>query len=314
MKQQHEMKKRTLLSGWQAMAALSGVAILGAAALGGCGGGASAGPGVPTLESRIVFASDRDGNLELYSMKPDGTDPQRLTNSAGIDTQPSWSFDRRQIAFASNRDGNFEIYLINRDGTNPRRLTNSATLDLDPAFAPDGQSVLFVSNRDGNAELYRVSINGGNPQRVTNTPAVDELNPAWRRDGQKIAFAAASPNSLFPPVASAPAAPARISRVASERAPRSGPGPTETSDIVIANPDGSNRENVTSQGAIDTEPTWSPDGQQIAFSRTTRNGSGQLYIVDSSGENLRLLFSSDQHNPVFAPDAQRKFSPLLSTM
>jgi hypothetical protein len=49
MKQQHEMKKRTLLSEWQAMAALSGVAMLGAAALGGCGGGGS-GPNPPVAQ------------------------------------------------------------------------------------------------------------------------------------------------------------------------------------------------------------------------------------------------------------------------
>ncbi len=59
---------------------------------------------------KIAFSSTRDGNLEVYSMNPDGTNPTRLTNNSASDTYPAFSPDSSQIAFDSNRDGNDEIY------------------------------------------------------------------------------------------------------------------------------------------------------------------------------------------------------------
>jgi Tol biopolymer transport system component len=40
--------------------------------------------------TRLVFASDRDGNLEIYVMSSDGTDPKNITNSDSVDRKPSW--------------------------------------------------------------------------------------------------------------------------------------------------------------------------------------------------------------------------------
>ena len=68
------------------------------------------------FNGKIAFVSDRDGNSEIYAMKPDGTIPTRLTNDKGIDTHPSWSPDGKKIAFASDRDGNFEIYVMDPMG------------------------------------------------------------------------------------------------------------------------------------------------------------------------------------------------------
>ena len=56
--------------------------------------------------SQIAFMSDRDGNLELYAMEPDGTKQVRLTTNPAADEDPDWSPDRRRIVFHSDRDGN----------------------------------------------------------------------------------------------------------------------------------------------------------------------------------------------------------------
>src|SRR5688500_4547137 len=69
--------------------------------------------------SRLVFSSDRDGNLEIYSVNTDGSDVRRLTTSPGDDGEPAWSTTGR-IAFTSARDGNNEIYSMNADGADVR--------------------------------------------------------------------------------------------------------------------------------------------------------------------------------------------------
>jgi Tol biopolymer transport system component len=73
-------------------------------------------------QRKIVFDSDRDGNPEIYAMDPDGSNPQRLTDSKGSDETPAWSPDRKKIAFASDREGHLDIYVMDPDGSNPQRL------------------------------------------------------------------------------------------------------------------------------------------------------------------------------------------------
>src|SRR5262249_24615400 len=63
--------------------------------------------------SKIAFASNRDGNQEIYVMNIDGTNVTRLTNNPAVDGQPSWSPDGTKIAFTSNRTGNYDIFVMN---------------------------------------------------------------------------------------------------------------------------------------------------------------------------------------------------------
>src|SRR5438093_985053 len=74
---------------------------------------------------KIAFASDRDGNMEIYVMDSDGGGQTRLTEDAGEDFSPAWSPDGSRLTFISTRDGNAEVYVMNADGTGQTRLTNS---------------------------------------------------------------------------------------------------------------------------------------------------------------------------------------------
>ncbi len=74
-------------------------------------------------QGKIVFVSDRDGNAEIYSCNPDGSNISRLTNNAAMDDEPAWSPDGSHIAFVSDRTGHREIYIMNADGSNVVRRT-----------------------------------------------------------------------------------------------------------------------------------------------------------------------------------------------
>jgi Tol biopolymer transport system component len=84
---------------------------------------------------RIAFPSHRDGDWDVCTMNPDGSDLQNLTqNEVFEDGYPCWSPDGRQIAFFSDRDGNFEIYVMRADGSEPRRVTDNPADDLAPVW------------------------------------------------------------------------------------------------------------------------------------------------------------------------------------
>lgn len=57
----------------------------------------------PEGNGKIAFVSYRDGNAEIYTMNPDGSDQQRLTEDPASDTEPAWSADGKKIAFVSDR-------------------------------------------------------------------------------------------------------------------------------------------------------------------------------------------------------------------
>ena len=81
----------------------------------------------------LAFYSDRDGNLEIYTIKTDGSDLTRLTNDPAFDDSPAISPDGTQIAFLTARHDpspnfpnlKYEIYVMNIDGSDLRRLTTT---------------------------------------------------------------------------------------------------------------------------------------------------------------------------------------------
>lgn len=59
--------------------------------------------------------------------------------------------------------------------------------------------------------------------------------------------------------------------------------------------------NLTRNPADDSAPTWSPDGTQIAF-HSTRNNTTGIFIISSTGRNLRLLIGDNANYPAWSPD------------
>jgi hypothetical protein len=138
----------------------------------------------------IAFASVRDSLYwELYLMRPDGSDVQRLTWwEDASDLSPSWSPDATRLAFATKRDGNWEIYVMDRDGGNLTRLTDDPSDDTNPAWSPDGSRIAFESTREGYAEIYVMAVGGGEAVNISNAPFSSEHGPTWSPDGGRIAF------------------------------------------------------------------------------------------------------------------------------
>ncbi len=141
-------------------------------------------------QAQIAFASNREGNFEIYVMDTDGKNPRRLTDNPAIDWDPSWSPDSKRIVFSSEKGESgwdIDIYVIDADGGNPRRLTRNPGDDWNPSWSPDGEHIAFASERGANFDIYVMDADGNNPRRLTKNPSSD-WNPSWSPDGEHIAF------------------------------------------------------------------------------------------------------------------------------
>ena len=113
--------------------------IVGVAALGAAG--PAWGGGFSGQDGRIAYVTDIGENEEIFSIRPDGSDPRNLTNNPANDFTPAYSPDGRSIAFASDRDEQPEIYVMRADGSRQQRITFSAeTFDARPGLVAGRQA------------------------------------------------------------------------------------------------------------------------------------------------------------------------------
>lgn len=155
-------------------------------------------PGWSPDGQRIIFTTSRDGFQELYTMKPDGTDLQRLTRNAGLnDLLADYSPDGKQIAYMTNYsvgDNSGEIWLMNADGTDPRQVTNNTHDDRQPIWSPDGRYIAFTGGEYlTTSDIFVYDFLSDEVRQITTLPTLD-ANPIWSPDSQWIAFVAHSPN------------------------------------------------------------------------------------------------------------------------
>src|SRR3989338_4586259 len=133
-----------------------------------------------SVESKIAFASDRDGDDEIYIMNVDGGGVTKITNNSVGDWGPAWSPDGRKIAYTRIQDGEERIYVMNADGSNQRRITNNSNITWEayPKWSPDGQKIAFTVDWD----IFSINIDGTNQINLTNSPSRQERIPTWSPD------------------------------------------------------------------------------------------------------------------------------------
>jgi len=210
--------------------------------------------------SRIVFESTKDGSLYTVDVTDTGTSsPQPLgIQGAG----PAWSPDGSRIAYFAERDGNLDIYSAVADGTDAVRLTDDPAADHSPTWSPDGGSIAFVSERDGDQDIIVMNADGSDQHDVSDNAVPDDF-PAWSPGGDAIAF---------------------VSYLGGADPLTIGDGNAE---IFVVAPDGTSKTNISHNPAWDGDPTWSPDGTELAFTR--RTGFADIYVMAPDGSGQRRL-------------------------
>ncbi|EGV43115.2 hypothetical protein BZARG_1051 [Bizionia argentinensis JUB59] len=173
--------------------------------------GYDAEPTVSPQGDKIVFTSDRSGDLELYTMNLDGTNVKQITFELGYDGGAFFSPDGTKLVFRSSRPNteaeikeyknllaeglvqptNMELYICNADGSDLRQLTDLGNANWSPFFHPSGEKILFSSNHESERgfpfNLYMIDIDGSNLERITHSETFDAF-PVFSNDGKKLIF------------------------------------------------------------------------------------------------------------------------------
>ncbi|RME49702.1 MAG: hypothetical protein D6791_00025 [Chloroflexi bacterium] len=248
-----------------------------------------------TFEPVIGFATNRDGNFEIYVVNPRSLTERNVTRHGGDDMAPAFAPGGR-LAWASTRDGNWEIYTGDVFGRNIRRLTFNAATDYDPTWSPKGERIAFTSDRSGNMDIWAIDADGTRLVQLTFSPS-QQRQPAWSPDGRKIAYVSDQDGNDEIYVMNADGSEKRRLRPltsSSERFPAWSPDSRWI--LFTTNLDGPfqlyaiNVEELTLQPVMadpvfEAEGNWSEDGKRVVL-RSTRDDNTDLYMIDFDGIGL----------------------------
>ncbi|PKQ03927.1 MAG: Tol-Pal system protein TolB, partial [Alphaproteobacteria bacterium HGW-Alphaproteobacteria-12] len=110
----------------------------------------------------------------------------RLTNTAAIDTAPSYAPDGRQITFESDRGGSQQIYVMDADGSNQRRVSFGQGSYATPVWSPRGDLIAFTKMTSGRF-VIGVMRPDGTGERVL-TEGYHNEGPTWAPNGRVLMF------------------------------------------------------------------------------------------------------------------------------
>jgi Tol biopolymer transport system component len=243
-------------------------------------------------EERIVFASRRDGDLEIFVVNPDGTGLRQLTRNEVWDEFPAWSPDGRRIAFSRTGVGaSQEIYVINADGSGERRLTGTPSRDIGPDWLPDGR-IVFVScprteREPPDCSLVAIRPDGTGRNELAGLGYTFEVNVS--PDGQRLVYSRQEGQSHF-----------------------------QHFELHVADLNASDDRQLTDDDTGDGSPEWSPDGTRIAFVSNRAESApclfhdcagytNELYVMEADGNEVIRLTETphEESSPSWSPDGSR---------
>ena len=241
-------------------------------------------PGQP---STIVFWSSRNGQSELFKMRPGG-DGQQPVGSGFANAWPGQlSPDGSRVTFVSSSGGTgAEVWVADIDGSDALELTSLDATIFDPSWNPAGTKIVFSVWVPANSslEIFTVNAGGGTPQPVTDTPAIDEYQPVWSPDGRWIVATANNDNDdVF------------------------------NYDLYRYARDGSTRKRLTdTPGKYESSPDYRADGDRLSFTRfvsaSDRTDAMTMRANGTDVENVTRRIDLAVRYAIWLPNGRIAFS------
>lgn len=253
-------------------------------------------PAIARNGSRLTYL----WNGDLYTVRPDGTEAQKVRILAASDdkvnNQERQTLTQEATEMELSPDGKTlalvlrgEVWTLPTSGGEARRLTDDPANDSDISWSPDSAKLAVVSDRGNQPDIYLLDVKTKQLTRLTNDTDA-KSRPAFSPDGKTVAYAKAGAEPGLYLVTTLGGRPIRL-----------------------AEGNGNN-----SFGLGISSFAWSPDGRWIAFSRMDRYQNRDIWVVPSVGGNAinitrypgfnmdprftkdgrRLLFASDRNNGI----------------
>lgn len=198
-----------------------------------------------------------------------------------------------RILYSTFSPQDWDIYISKDEGKSFEKFTDHPSLDYDAVISPDGKWVVFTSERSGIPKLYVKATEGNDPPRLLINSNSFQDQAAFSPDGNQLVLVASHEGNaeiyLIPFL------------------------PDSVHDIATA-------KNITRHPGGDFRPSFSRDGKRIAFSSDrgheivphpqfpfARQRIGDIYTVDTSGENLNRLTHSESWDgsPISSSDGTK---------
>jgi TolB protein len=202
-------------------------------------------------ETKIFYVHLQGGTKEIWAMDYDGANQHAITHLGTISLSPRVSPDNSRVAFSSlGRDG-FQIQMFSLLLGRPVAFPISPGNNFSPAWSPNGSDIAYSSSRTGDPEIWITGLNGSAGRQITNFRGPD-VSPTYNpKSGAQIAWIS---------------------------------GRTGLPQLYIMETDGSSVQRLT-DGGYATSPSWSPNGQFIAYAWNRKYGPGapggqDIYVME----------------------------------
>jgi TolB protein len=224
--------------------------------------------------TKIYYVSDRTGNKEIWSMDYDGSNQKQLTQYKSTSNMPAVSPDGKMFAFTTYAGGNPQIRIHSVETGRRLPFYNPVSSVVEtPEFTPDGKQMLFAAAINGWVQLCISGLDGGNFRRISNVRAIEVSPKVNPKNGSQMLFIS---------------------------------GRSGGQQLWMSTIEGTDLQRLTSGEGDVSNPSWSPNGQMIAFAWTRgyEPGNFNIFVMDIAKRvPVQLTQGSGRNeNPWWAPD------------
>jgi len=149
-------------------------------------------PAISPDGSKIAFASNRDGQWDLYVLDLSTGETSRFTDTRAYEGNPTWSPDGKWLAYERYQLNNLDIFIQDIDHTSGAiPLTNHPGADYAPNWSGQGRKISFVSTRNGKQEIWYADLDSQQADKAVLVPGIDGLSvdhPSWSADGRYLSW------------------------------------------------------------------------------------------------------------------------------
>lgn len=263
------------------------------------------GPVVSPDGKWVVFSvinpsyDEKEQSTDLWVVPADGgTAPRQITFTRSGESEVAWAPDSRRIAFSAKREGDEvnQVYMLDiAGGGEARRVTSLSTGARSPQFSPKGDAILFTTvvypgalDDEANKKIAKQRKEQKYKVRVYDSFPIRQWD-RWLDDQQPHVIVQSLDGGKAKDVMAGTS--------------------------LVKEPGFAGRTAEGSRDEIDAE--WSPDGEAIIFSATTRKNTAayaevpvDLYRISRNGGEPELIAHEEgtYRSPKFSPDGKTLFA------